>query len=156
MNENKDFFILALLVLAVSLGGGVVMSKLKSRGIRLNNPSNLRHGVKWQGMSADQPDKDFVKFLTPEHGLRAMYKNLMTYRTKHKLDTIGGIISRWAPPNENNTKAYIDFVSKRMGISPTAKLSLAMYPELMRAIITMENGEQPYTNQQINAGISLA
>lgn len=155
MGRNKDFFILALLVIAVSLGGHTVMNTFKSRGLRLNNPSNIRHGIKWEGLAPDQPDKDFAKFIKPEFGIRAMYKNLLTYRNKYGLNTIAGIINRWAPPSENNTQNYINFVSKRVGISPTTVLSLSLYPELMKAMIHMENGEQPYTNQQINDGIRI-
>jgi hypothetical protein len=33
------------------------MASLEPRGIRLNNPGNLRHGDKWQGMVDDQPDR---------------------------------------------------------------------------------------------------
>lgn len=156
MAKNKDFFILAILIVAISFGGHQAMKAFKSRGLRLNNPSNIRHGIKWDGMAADQPDSDFVKFISPEFGIRAMYRNLLTYRNKYGLNTIAGIINRWAPPSENSTSNYINFVSRKIGVAPTTKLSLGMYPELMKAMITMENGEQPYTNHQINEGIRLA
>lgn len=87
------------------------------RGIRNNNPGNIdRTGVKWLGMADDQSsDRRFIVFKEMKWGCRAMIRTLMTYRTRHKLSTIRGIVSRWAPPNENNTNGYIARVAKDSG-----------------------------------------
>ncbi|MBR6964278.1 MAG: hypothetical protein IKH86_11720 [Prevotella sp.] len=61
-------------------------------------------------------DKDFCQFSSMEYGFRAAFKVLSTYYHKHHLTTIEKMISRWAPPNENNTLRYIDFVAKYTGI----------------------------------------
>lgn len=55
------------------------MAKI-ARGERNNNPGNIRHGSKWQGLSAEQTDKDFCQFISPEYGIRAIYKLLQTYQ----------------------------------------------------------------------------
>ena len=39
------------------------------RGIRNNNPGNIRHGNDWQGISKEQPDPAFCTFVSPEYGL---------------------------------------------------------------------------------------
>ena len=38
------------------------------RGIRNHNPGNIRHGDKWQGLSAEQTDSSFCVFDAPEYG----------------------------------------------------------------------------------------
>lgn len=128
-----------------------------ARGIRNNNPGNIRHGDTWQGLSPDQPDKDFCTFLSPEYGIRAMAKILLNYRKRHGLSTVHGIISRWAPSSENNTASYIKAVSAACHVAPTEIIDVAEYlPDLVPAIIRHENGVQPYDTATIHQGIALA
>ena len=47
------------------------MAKI-ARGERNNNPGNIRHGAKWQGLASTQTDKDFCQFISPEYGIRAI------------------------------------------------------------------------------------
>jgi len=47
-----------------------------------------------------------------------------TYYVKYKLKTIRTIINRWAPPNENNTKAYVENVSRLTGIDPDEPIGI--------------------------------
>lgn len=63
-------------------------------------------------MTENQLDKDFVQFQNMIQGIRAAIITLRTYFNKHNINTIEGIIKRWAPESENNTKAYIEFVCK--------------------------------------------
>lgn len=131
----------------------------EARGIRLNNPGNIRHSkAKWQGAADDQPDPEFVKYKTPEHGIRAMGRILLQYR-KRDLDTIGEIISTWAPPSENNTAAYVKAVCAGCGLGPDDAVDIdnveIMRP-LVKAIIKHENGKQPYSDATIDAGLRLA
>ena len=61
-----------------------------------------------------------------EWGWRAAF-HLLTrnYYQKHGLQTIRGIISRWAPPQDhNNTEAYIKNVSKLTGIGPDEPIGI--------------------------------
>lgn len=146
---------LILSAIVLLSGGGVVVYK-KTRGLRNNNPGNIRHGAKWQGMSATQTDKDFVQFETPEYGIRAINKVLDTYRDKYGLNTVRGVIGRWAPPNENDTESYIASVAKKLGVLPNAFLTDADRPKLVEAIIRHENGVQPYDVATIERGVSMA
>ena len=94
------------------------------RGIRNNNPLNIRKsGDKWQGLKTLQEDKEFFQFETIEWGWRAAFVILCkTYYGKYKLKTIRDIVTRWAPPKENNTPAYIRHVSDYTGIGPDRDL----------------------------------
>ena len=94
------------------------------RGIRNNNPLNIRRsGDKWQGLKTLQEDKGFFQFETIEWGWRAAFVILCkTYYGKYKLRTIRDIVSRWAPPKENSTEAYIRHVSDYTGIGPDRDL----------------------------------
>ncbi|HEN4998335.1 TPA: structural protein [Klebsiella aerogenes] len=122
---------------------------MTARGIRNNNPGNIRWGDNWQGLVPEfqRTDKSFCQFKSPEYGVRAMVVILRNYQRKYGLDTISKIISRWAPPNENNTQAYINSVAQSVGVGVDQKIdvndSRIMIP-LLEAIIKHENGVQPY------------
>lgn len=112
-------------------------------GISINNLGNIRYNpnTKWVGQVGSQ--NGFVKFSTPEYGVRALFKVINTYSTKYKLDTISKIITKFAPPTENNTASYIQGVSKDLGVDPDAKLNLAdpnIRSNLVRSIIKKETG----------------
>ena len=109
------------------------------RGIRNNNPLNIRLSKdKWQGQinpsgnanvndndnnSSLKGESDFCQFYTMEYGWRAAFVILCkTYYGKYKLRTIRDIVTRWAPPKENNTEAYIRHVSDYTGIGPDRDL----------------------------------
>lgn len=130
------------------------------RGIRNNNPGNIRHSrVKWVGEADDQPDADFVTFSAPEYGIRAICKILLSYQADDQCKTIRQMISRWAPQNENDTQAYVSAVSTGCGCAPdelvNVRLASVMAP-LVEAIIRQENGEQPYPSPLIAQALSLA
>lgn len=84
------------------------------RGIRNNNPLNIRKGSNWIGLSKTQNDPSFCQFDSMTYGLRAGLIIIRTYMTKYKLTTIHSIVSRWAPPKENDTDAYVKSVSSMM------------------------------------------
>jgi hypothetical protein len=133
---------------------------MPTRGERLNNPGNIRHATRpWFGQSRLQPDPDFVNFNGPEYGIRAIVKTLLTYQTADGCKTIRQIIDRWAPPNENDTAAYIADVAQRCHVTPEQTID-AHDPEVMtalvEAIIRHENGEQPYPDATIAQALSLA
>lgn len=113
------------------------------RGIRLNNPGNIRHGKdKWAGKSAEQPDPSFIKFDTMQHGVRAIARILISY-DKCGVNTVATIVARWAPPSENDTEAYIENVASWVNVDPAEVLDIdncdVMLP-LIRAIVRQENG----------------
>lgn len=94
-----------------------------TRGIRNNNPGNIRRGSRWLGLSAVQNDKEFCSFSSMEYGIRALLITLRTYYNKHHCDTVRKVISRFAPSNENNTEKYIKFVCDYLKIAPDSFLS---------------------------------
>lgn len=131
------------------------MNAIVPRGIRNNNPGNIRHGDQvWQGQALNQDDPAFVQFSSPEYGIRAIAKILDTYQ-REGITTISQAIERWAPPSENDTDAYIKAVCISTNCAFDAPLADNI-PGVIKAIIQHENGEQPYTDDQINAGITLA
>ena len=96
------------------------------RGLRNNNPLNIRRSKdQWKGMAEVQSDRAFVQFKSMEYGWRAAFYLLTrTYYHKYRLYTIRGIVSRWAPANENNTAAYIANVARLTGIDPDESLGI--------------------------------
>lgn len=92
-----------------------------TRGLRNNNPLNIRHSCdKWQGMAATQTDTAFVQFQTMAYGYRAAWKTLDTYCLRFRRErlpyNVRNIISRWAPPCENDTEVYIRCVLRLSGL----------------------------------------
>ncbi len=94
-------------------------------------------------MRAKQTDNSFCQFESNEYGYRAAIKILRTYNLKYGLNTISQIINRWAPDNENNTKAYIDVVASRSDIEPNAVIDLndtKTVIAIVEAMSYVENG----------------
>lgn len=156
--DDSSFWWIVALSAVVLLTGGAVAYKL-ARGIRNNNPGNIRKtGIKWQGMApeSEQTDKDFVVFTAPKWGIRAMARDLKTDYAQGQR-TVRALINEWAPPVENNTSAYVDAVSRALGVKPDDTLTLSTHLEpLVRAIILHENAVQPYSDETIREGIALA
>lgn len=130
-----------------------------TRGIRNNNPGNLEASSSnpWIGQTGS--DGRFAKFETPEHGIRALGRNLISYQ-RQGIDTVGEIINRWAPPSDNNdTAAYIKAVCAQLGVTANQPLD-ASNPDTLQAlcaaIIKHENGTQPYSPDQLSTGVSAA
>lgn len=144
---------------------GETMDKVVSgvRGIRNNNPGNIRKSAEqWQGLAEDQTDPAFFRFVSMPYGIRAMARILRKYQASYGLDTVQGIISRWAPPNENDTGAYQRSVATNIGTTTTARLSLddpdTLFA-LVRAIISHENGAVAallVSDDAVRQGIALA
>lgn len=125
------------------------------RGIRNNNPLNIRKGQDWQG-EVQGNDTDFETFESPEYGIRAAARIINNYETLYGLNTVRGIVSRWAPASENDTESYIESVASAVGVSPDTPLTDTDTPALISAMILHENGEQPYSMDTIAAGVALA
>ena len=120
------------------------------RNIRNNNPLNIRRSKdKWQGLAAKQSDSSFFKFESMEMGWRAAFVILTkTYYHKYRLFIIRKIISRWAPPAENDTEGYVKRVSDLTGIDPDEPLGIpSLYPSRWMAVglamAIVEGGRQP-------------
>ena len=117
------------------------------RGIRNCNPLNIRRSKdQWKGMAEAQNDRAFVQFKSLEWGWRAAFYLLTrTYYHKYRLYTIRTIVNRWAPASENNTKAYVDNVSRLTGIDPDEPIGIpseqpSRWIALGLAMAIQENG----------------
>jgi hypothetical protein len=152
--------------------GETVSNALQPRGIRNFNPGNLRwDGTIWQGLADPMYDAGkYLRFATPLDGLRALGRDL---RTKHSkgLRTVRAIITKYAPPNENDTDAYIAAVVRRLFphlrgdpvALERAADELVDVPRnlvaFMRAVVAHENGaawEHHYTDSEYAEGARRA
>lgn len=124
-----------------------------ARGIRNNNPGNLRAAPNAVGN-----DGSFPIFSSANDGLAAMSRQLQLYGGRGN-NTPYGIIHTYAPSSENNTQAYINAVTKDTGFGMHDKLNLsnpAVLKRLMAAMIRHENGSQPYSEADIDSGINTS
>lgn len=116
-----------------------------TRGLRNNNPCNLKSSknTKWDGQVGS--DGKFIIFESPEYGIRACAKNLKNYQHKNGLDTLRSMVYRMGPPHENDTKKYVRNLSNIVGVSPDEKINVLKHlPEIIKGIIFLENGKMPY------------
>lgn len=134
------------------------MTRIIPRGIRNNNPLNIRIGNTWLGERNNPTDPAFEEFVSIEYGLRAAFCILRRYIRRYKKDTIPAIVSTWAPASENNTRRYIDIVCQRSGISPTQQIRFedkTTMCKLVEAMAFVECG-QPIDGKKIEKGYSMA
>jgi len=129
-------------------------------GIRNNNPLNIRR-VKWTVWKGSLPMEGevgrgsaFVRFETVEYGLRAAFCILRTYRNKYKAVCIEDIITRWAPPTENDTQKYIRDVCRLTGFGGKERLTESAWPRLVKAMALLESGMK-LSEETINKGYKL-
>lgn len=119
------------------------------RGIRNNNPLNIRKGNNWKGEKSVQTDMSFEQFESMQYGIRAGFILIKRYMSGYSgltkpFNTIELIVKRWAPPSENATQAYIDHVSKETGISPKRALSFSnkkVMCDIVSSMIHVECGQ---------------
>ena len=107
-----------------------------SRGLQNCNPGNIRQSkVRYKGEVRPSRDSAFKQFESLAWGYRAIFVLLDTYRIRYGLDTIRGMISRWAPPSENHTETYIRAVADAVGIPAAAPFSTRDTAAAMRSIV---------------------
>lgn len=115
------------------------------RGIRNNNPLNIRVGNNWKGEVSQPTDHTFEQFTEMKWGVRAAFVVLKNYIVRHKCNTIEKIITRWAPNNENNTKAYIKSVCDRTNYKKDMQLDWSNSCQMITLFLAMcfvENGRE--------------
>lgn len=123
------------------------------RGIRNNNPGNINFVGQPGAAREDGPGGRFAVFQTAEQGLEALAVQLKRYANAG-MDTIRAIITKYAPAGENNTEAYIANIAKKFGVKATDHLDFTnkeTLANMMTAITQFENGQNPYTRDQIVA-----
>lgn len=139
---------------------GWEMAEKLTRGERNNNPGNIvQSNIAWQGKLPTPSDSRFEQFASAEQGIRALAKLLLTYQDKYGLRTVEQIINRWAPPNENDTSAYVNAVANSIGRARTEPLNLhdeMTLFDLTKAIIKHENGRVIYDDTTLALGVDLA
>lgn len=124
-------------------------------GLRQRNPGNIRPGAGFIGESG--AGSGYSIFDSDDEGLRAIQRLLMTYGDEYGLNTIRGLANRYAPKSENPTESYIDFLSKETGIGPDEEIDLAgRGSDLIPAIVGFEQGQQPFSQEQIDRAIRAA
>lgn len=115
------------------------------RGLRNNNPGNIRKNSDvFQGEKTSS-DKEFKQFKSMAYGYRAIFKILSNYYRNYKLDTIRKMIGRWVPENENDTDAYIKAVSDYAGIPADDPININDREQMIRIVAGMsriENGRE--------------
>ena len=113
------------------------------RGIRNNNPLNIRIGNVWLGEVNNPTDPNFEQFVHIKYGLRAGFVLLRRYINHYHRNTVPMILAAWAPSSENNTLKYIDFVCQRANITSTQSLTYTDKPvmvQLVKAMAKYESG----------------
>jgi len=129
---------------------------MKPRGLRNNNPLNIRHNADVFQGEIKGNDKSFKTFISMPYGYRAAFVTLATYLSRG-WNTIEKIIAKWAPPTENNTEGYIAKVEKWSGVPRNKELTAADgvdYILIVAAMSFVENGINADINQ-IKAGFAL-
>lgn len=137
------------------------------RPVRNNNPGDMILGPPWRGLlpwneqnEAQRSEPRFCVFVDPQHGFRAIAKQLWTYHYVHGCNTVAEYITRWAPPIENRTRDYIATVAKALGVKDDAPIDLTNPSTIfgiVKAITTVETGSwHPYWNdQELTEGLAL-
>ena len=129
------------------------------RGYRNNNPLNVRKNAAnaWKGKVVPGTDSAFEQFITMAYGYRCALYLIRKYIGQGH-DTIRKIITKWAPPSENNTSSYISNVASRSGIGADTVLSRTDSDSLCRITYEMariENGKAPSSMDDIYEGWTL-
>ena len=159
MKNNKNLLIVA--GLAALLGLFLYLSKKKvdtktagrdesngqssssggstTRGIKNNNPFNIRYSAinKWKGLTGS--DGSFCVFENMKYGIRAGGVLLRNY-LKNGNNTIEKIITKFAPAEDgNNTANYIKHVAQMSGINQSTVLSVSELWRVARPMMYIES-----------------
>jgi len=118
------------------------------RGIRNNNPGNLRSGY---AMPVGVPKEDgFAHFATMDDGLYSLAMLVHHYYSISGLKTVSAFIQRYAPSSENDVMMYekavaarIRFNSADIGTKDLRLMDGWRAFDFIRAIISVENGNPP-------------
>lgn len=129
------------------------------RGMRNKNPMNLvKTKINWIGKVEKSTDRTFEQFTRMEYGIRAGAMDIANDIRKGK-NTVEKLIEEFAPSSENNTKAYIRNVCKRIGVQEWEVLEVKekLIVEIVRVIIDHENGTRGklISNETIKKGVEM-
>jgi hypothetical protein len=135
------------------------------RGLRNNNPFNMvKTSIAWQG-KVNGTDTRFETFATVEQGIRAGIIDIVGDMAKKGQNTLTKLFEAFAPRFENDTTAYINYVSQVSGIAPNAPLltnnqiDAGSLAKIVQGIINKENGTEAakiITPQILLSGVNMA
>ncbi|MDO3558291.1 hypothetical protein [Ralstonia pseudosolanacearum] len=94
------------------------------RNLRNNNPGNIEYGAWAKAHGATGSDGRFAVFPDAATGSAAVDALLQNYGNRG-LNTVSGVIGRWAPASENDTSGYAATVAKRLGVGANDRLNMA-------------------------------
>lgn len=129
-----------------------------TRAERNNNPGNLNFVGQAGATLEGGNNARFAKFGSTAEGVSALAKQLQRYGERG-LDTVSKIINKYAPSSENNTQAYIDALSKRLGVSGDQRLDLSdsnTLTGLIKGIARHEAGSDYLSDSDVMTGLSMA
>jgi hypothetical protein len=143
MRKTKVFILIAIIIVVISMRKKIVttVGAVLTRGMRNNNPFNLRFSFsKWQGL-VGKDDKGFCIFDSLEHGVRAGIINLRNGYFNQKL-TIQLLVSKYAPAFENNVQNYVSHLCSYSNVFNPDYIpcNLADYVLICKGIVRMEQG----------------
>ncbi|WP_394183355.1 hypothetical protein [Marinomonas posidonica] len=152
---NKVVLAVGGLGLAYAIYRGSKMLAVDNvRGMRNKNPMNVvKTNIQWDGKIAGN-DPAFETFKTHSYGIRAGAKLLTNYEKLHGINTVRGLISRYAPSHENPTDDYINYVANAVGVNADQAISVkANLYKIVKAIIKFEIGAVPFSTWYIKNSI---
>ncbi len=129
---------------------------MKSRGLRNNNPLNIRKNAEQFQGEFKGKDKSFKTFSSLPYGYRAGFIILGTYLSQG-LNTVEKIIAHWAPPTENDTESYISHVERWSGVPKNKVLTASSGADFILIVAAMsfvENGQNADISA-VQAGFKL-
>ena len=129
---------------------------MKSRGLRNNNPLNIRKNAEQFQGEIKGKDRSFKTFSSLPYGYRAGFVILGTYLSQG-LNTIEKITAHWAPPTENDTESYIAHVERWSGVPRNKELTTrngSEYILIVAAMSFVENGQNADISA-VEAGFKL-
>lgn len=108
-------------------------------------------------MAEIQADPDFVTFVAPVWGLRALLRILESYQ-REGIKTVREAIRRYSPAADGNpTDIYVQNVAAECHVDPDAPIVLSIYRvPMVRAIVRQESGSWPYSDALLAEAIDLA
>lgn len=137
-----------------------------TRAFRNSNPGNLEAKDHWQGLMAhadmtedQRAEVRFAVFQNATWGFRALAKLLLNYQRKYQIGTVRGIINRFAPSNENDTRAYVAAVAYGINHGADDHIDLSnsnILRPLCKAIAIHESGAWVFADSDLNTGVAMA
>ena len=128
------------------------------RGVRNCNPGNIRaadHFV-WRGQSGKDED-GFCVFESPCWGFRAQALLWLSYEEHDGCVTLREYISRWAPPDENDTGSYVGFMADKLGVNPDLHINILNHDaDILKYQSMYEQGGWYFTSTDLNRGLILS